>query len=55
MEADGVLAEATAVAAARVSGWQADKNATDQATSISGRAKSAALNDSDSETTSASG
>ncbi len=55
LEADGVQAAATAVAAARVSSWQADKNATDQAASKSVRAKSSPLNGSDSETTSASG
>ena len=53
LESDGVLVEVTAVAAARVSGWQADKNATDQAASISIRAKSSPLNGSDSEMASA--
>ena len=54
LEADGLLAKATAVAAACVRVWQADKNATDQAASIPVRAESSPLNGSDSETASAS-
>ena len=54
LESEGVQAEAAAVAAARVRVWQADKNATDQAASISVRAESSPLNGSDSETASAS-